>query len=57
MAAEGESGQMSAEKNSDSGSVTAALLIVIGEPFTSDHKALIEERIKKGECVIHAIKE
>ena len=30
----------------------SALLVVIGEPFSDDHKELIVERLTKGLCVI-----
>ena len=30
----------------------AALLVVVGEPFSSDHKDLILERITKGKCLL-----
>ena len=33
----------------------ASLLLVIGEPFSEDHKELILERITKGKCVNSAI--
>ncbi len=33
----------------------AALLVVVGEPFSSEHKELILERITKGKCVLSLV--
>ena len=48
MAAESDFSASNLQENVESTGLKSSLLIVVGEPFTEDHKGLILERIAKG---------